>query len=277
MSSARSSEYEGEPGASLPRWAAIVLIIIAVAVVYVAYTQSDTRADLREQWKKTQDQLARLEARTATLEDQYANLKGQFEVTSQRLGLTQKELEHARTLAAQIKQDQQKAVAALDTRLDTLRAKQEAAVGVLTGEVTTVKGDVETTKRSLADTQMKLERAIGDLGVQSGLIAKNSTELGELRRLGERNYMEFDLARSKEFTRYGAVSLRLNKTDPKRQKYTLTLLANDKLTEKKDKTLLEPVQFYLAGTRHMLEVVVYDISRDRISGYLSAPKELASR
>ena len=277
MSSARSSEYEGEPGASLPRWAAIVLIIIVVVVVYVAYTQSDTRADLREQWKKTQDQLARLEARTATLEAQYANLRGQVDVTSQRLGLTQKELEQARAVASQIKQEQQKAVAAIDTRLDTLRAKQEAEVGVLTGEVTTVKGDVEATKRSLADTQTKLERAIGDLGVQSGLIAKNSTELGELRRRGDRNYIEFELPKSKEFTRYGGVSLRLNKTDPKRQKYTLTLLANDKLTEKKDKTLLEPVQFYLAGTRHMLEIVVYDISRDRISGYLSAPKELAAR
>jgi len=125
------------------------------------------------------------------------------------------------------------------------------------------------------NVQAKLERTIGDLGVQSGLIAKNSSEVDELKRRGERNYYEFDVKRSKQYVRVGTISVRLNKTDAKRQKYTVTLLANDKAIEKKDKTLLEPVQFYLQGTRHLLELVVYDVQKDRIVGYLSTPKELA--
>jgi hypothetical protein len=202
-------------------------------------------------------------------------MKGQFDVTSERVGLTQKELDRARALSRQIKEEQAKAVAALDTELDTLRAEQQSQFGALTGEVSTVKGDVEVTKGSLAETQAKLERAIGDLGVQSGLIAKNSSELDELKRRGERNYFEFDVKKSKEYVRVGTISIRLNKTDAKRQKYTVTLLANDKAIEKKDKTLLEPVQFYLQGTRHLLELVVYDVQKDRVVGYLSTPKELA--
>ena len=71
--------------------------------------------------------------------------------------------------------------------------------------------------------------------------------------------------------------MRLNKSDSKRQKFTMTLLANDKVIEKKDKTLLEPVQFYLAGTRNLLEIVVYTVEKDRVVGYLSVPKEIAAR
>ena len=55
----------------------------------------------------------------------------------------------------------------------------------------------------------------------------------------------------------------------------MTLLLNDKRIEKKDKTLLEPVQFYLQGTRHLLEIVIFEVDRNRIVGYLSVPKEVA--
>jgi hypothetical protein len=122
---------------------------------------------------------------------------------------------------------------------------------------------------------MQLQRTIGDLGVQSGLIAKNRDELGELKRRGERDYFDFDVKKSKQFSRAGPVSVLLNKTDPKRQKYTVTLLANDKRIEKKDKTLLEPVQFYLQGTRHLVEMVVFQVEKDRVVGYVSVPKEVA--
>lgn len=270
-------EREESPSATLPRWIVVVLVVIVLVLVYVAYAQWSSRASLSAQLEQTNEQLARLEARATTLEGDYADLRGQLAVTSEKLGLTRQEIDRARTLATQIKKEQQAAVAQLGTQLDTLRSTQETRFGSLAGEVTTVRGDVESTRRSLAETQMKLERTIGDLGVQSGLIAKNRDELEELKRRGERDYFEFDLRKSKEYTRVGTVSVRLNKTDTKRQKYTVTLLANDKRIEKKDKTLLEPVQFYLQGTRHLLEIVVYDIQKDRIVGYLSAPKELASR
>ncbi len=268
---------EDLPTATTPRWVVVLLVVIVVAVVYVAYAQRSSRGQLSAQLEQVRNQLTRLEARAATLEDDYADLRAQLDVSSEKLGLTRQEIARARDLAAQIKKEQQAAVAQLDTQLETLRSTQETRFGSLTGEVSTVRGDMETTRRALADTQMKLERTIGDLGVQSGLIAKNREELEELKRRGERDYFEFDIRKSKEYTRVGSISVRLNKTDTKRQKYTLTLLANDKRIEKKDKTLLEPVQFYLQGTRHLLEIVVYDIQKDRAVGYLSAPKELASR
>jgi len=186
MSTTPTTEFESEPTASLPRWVVILLTVVALLVIYVAYAQWSGRSSLAK-LDQVSNQVAKLEARTATLEDNYANMKGQFDVTSERVGLTQKELDRARALSRQIKEEQAKAVAALDTELDTLRAEQQSQFGSLTGEVTTVKGDVDATRSALAETQAKLERTIGDLGVQSGLIAKNSSEVDELKRRGERN------------------------------------------------------------------------------------------
>lgn len=256
-----------------PVWLVALLVVLVLALVYVAYAQRTTGTALTAALQDANNKLSRLEARAATLEDSYANLKAEFDVTSQRLGLTREELSRARTAAKQIKEEQQRAAEQLGSQL----AEQQTALGSLTGEVSEVKGDVAATREELQKTQSTLERTIGDLGVQSGLVARNHDELQELKRRGERDYFEFNIKKSKQYTRVGSISVRLNKTDRKRQKYTMTLLANDKMIEKKDKTLLEPVQFYLQGTRHLLEIVVYEVDREGVTGYLSVPKEVAMR
>jgi chromosome segregation ATPase len=261
------------PAAGTPRWMAALLVVLALLLGFVAYAQWSTGKQLAAQLEQANQKLAQLDARAGTLENNYADLKGQLDVTGEKLGLTQSELARARAMAAQLKEEQKRTAAELSTELK----EQEAQLGTLSGEVGTVKTDVATTKQELQQTQSKLERTIGDLGLQSGLIARNYDELQELKRRGERDYFEFDLKKSKQYTRIGLVSVRLNKTDTKRQKFTVTLLANDKVIEKKDKTLLEPVQFYMAGTRHLLELVVYEVNKDRVVGYLSVPKEVAAR
>ncbi|MBI4466589.1 MAG: hypothetical protein HY656_04070 [Acidobacteria bacterium] len=258
-------------GSRSPRWLVAVLAVLAVLVGWIAYAQYSARAELTAQLRQANDKLARLESRAAALEDNYANLKANSDVTSEKLGLTQQELARARSLAQQIREEQKLAVEQLGTHI----VEEQTQLGSLTGEVGEVKGDVAQTKQALAETQMTLQRTIGDLGVQSGLIATNGEELEALKRRGERDYFEFDLKKSKQFTRVGTISLQLSKTDTKRQKYTVTVLANDRRIEKKDKTLLEPVQFYLQGTRHMMEIVVYEVDKNRVVGYMSAPKGAA--
>ena len=260
-------------GGGTPRWLVAALVVLLLLLGYVAYAQWSTGKQLAAQLQRTNEKLTKIEARAETLESNYADLKGQLEVTSEKLGLTQTELARARSLAQQTREEQKKTAVELGGQLQ----QQQQALGSLTGEVGTVKTDVATTKQELQQTQSKLERTIGDLGVQSGLIARSWDEVQELKKRGERDYFEFDLKKSKDYTRVGQVSVRLNKTDTKRQKFTMTLLANDKVIEKKDKTLLEPVQFYLAGTRNLLEIVVYQVDKDRVVGYLSTPKEVAAR
>jgi chromosome segregation ATPase len=147
----------------------------------------------------------------------------------------------------------------------------------VSGEVGTVKTEVASTKSELEKTISDLKSVRGDLGVQSGLIATNSKELDALKRLGTRNYVEFKLGKTKQPQRVGDVSIQLKKADAKRNKYTIDLLADDKKTEKKDRGVNEPVQFYTSKARQPYELVVNQVNKDEIVGYLSTPKEMIAR
>ncbi len=255
-----------------PAWLIAILVVLGLLLGYVAYAQHSARVELTQQLAEANQNLNTLADRATAMEENYGDLKAEFDVTREKLGVTEQELSRARSAAKQIREEQQRTASQLGTQIE----QQQAQLGSLSGEVGAVKGDVAATREQLEQTQLTLQRTVGDLGLQSGLIARNHEELAELKRRGERDYFEFDIRKSKQYTRVGMVSVRLNKTDTKRQRFTVTLLDSDKQIEKKDKTLLEPVQFYLQGTRHLLEMVVYEVNKDRVVGYLSVPKEVAA-
>jgi hypothetical protein len=139
--------------------------------------------------------------------------------------------------------------------------------------VGTVKSDVASTKSGLERVTADLHRTTGDMGVMSGLIATNSKELAALREIGERDYLEFRIAKAKDLTRVGDVSVRLKKADAKRNRFSMELVADDKRVEKKDRNVNEPVQFYvLSKARQPYELVVNEVRKDEIVGYLAVPK-----
>jgi chromosome segregation ATPase len=147
----------------------------------------------------------------------------------------------------------------------------EALNGIKT-DVGGVKTDVDTTKTELSQTRAELKSMTGDMGVMSGLIATNGSELAMLRKLGEKDYYEFTLPKNGGAQKVGDIQLALKKADAKRSKFTLDVMADDKRVEKKDKNLNEPVQFYTASARTPYEVVVNEIRKDQVIGYLAVPK-----
>ncbi|MFM2125034.1 MAG: hypothetical protein RL328_1485 [Acidobacteriota bacterium] len=147
----------------------------------------------------------------------------------------------------------------------------ESSVGEVKQTVGTVQQEVATTKSTLDQTLADLKSVRGDLGVQSGLIATNSRELSALRELGERNYYEFTVTK-KAPVRVASMTLELKKADTKRNKYNLNVVADDKRVEKKDKTINEPVQLYVGGARQPYEIVVNEVKKDTITGYIAVPK-----
>jgi chromosome segregation ATPase len=190
---------------------------------------------------------------------------------------------HADELAAKLEQAQQQqaqrvtAVANDVTQVKDQASQTQTKVGEVSGEVGTLKTQQTSTQQQLEKTVAELRSTIGDLGVQSGLIATNGKELSTLKALGERNYTDVKLAKVKTPTKFGDVQLRLIAADPKKNKYTIELTADDKKVEKKDKGLNEPVQFYLDRATQPYELVVNQISKDMIVGYVSAPKVQKAR
>lgn len=151
-------------------------------------------------------------------------------------------------------------------------AQVDETLNGIKGDVGSVKTEVSTTRTELSETIADLKRVNGDMGLMSGLIATNSTELAALRKLGERDYYEFTLPKKGGAQKVGDIQLALKKADVKRNKFTLDVMADDKRVEKKDKTINEPVQFFTSGARTPYEVVVNEIRKDQVIGYLSVPK-----
>src|SRR5262249_29869477 len=101
----------------------------------------------------------------------------------------------------------------------------------------------------------------------------NSTELAELRKKGERDFVEFDIRKAKDFQRVGDVLVQLRNTDVKRQKFDVVINADDSAITKKERTANEPITFLVGRDRARYELVVNYVDKDRIRGYLSTPKD----
>lgn len=194
---------------------------------------------------------------------------------------------HAETL-----RNLEKISARLDASESTLRTNQaqlaseisgvrqvnsttQAGVATVSSEVNAVKADVSATKQRLDQAVADLRKTSGDLGQLSGLIATNSEQIALLKQLGDRNYLEFTVFKSKEGTTLGAFSVIVKKTDVKAQRYSLDLVINDKKIEKKDRNINEPLQFYMGPT--LYELVVNRVSVDQLVGYVSSPKIVTAR
>ena len=256
-----------------PRWVGLAIAalggvsLVGLGLGWSALNQSksveqSTQASLKQQ----NDALAQ---RLGKTEDQNQQLQSDLKVVTDKLNVTQEDLVKAR-------KQTKASVAAYDKKLSGLESNvnTQLASKASTDDVTKLNGDVTGVKNDLDETKSKLNRATGDMGVMSGLIARNHDDVEELKRKGDRNYYEFTIQKSKTPQRVGPVQMSLNKADQKRSKYTMTVLADDKSIEKKDKTAGEPVQFYVKGTQHYApyEIVVFDVGKNQITGYLSTPK-----
>ena len=234
--------------------------LAVVALGLAAYLFVGLRS-ARRQIAQLTELASNADQKTKELDTSLAAVRGQTVTIAERTGITESELVKTSAAAQQLREAQR-------------RGQQN--VKTLGGVVDKVKDDVAAQKAAIEETNAKLQHAMGDLGEQSGLIARNAEELDALKRAGLREYYEFDLGKAKSPAPVGPVAVRLNNADAKRHKFTMLLVVDDIQIEKKDKTLLEPVQFYRKGSRQLHEIVVYDVKKDRITGYLSTPKAAAA-
>jgi DNA repair exonuclease SbcCD ATPase subunit len=226
-----------------------------------------------------EQKIAAADTRNEQLSDQLeatkARLSATAETLSQNVGATQKQID-ARANAIMATQ---KAQDAATQKLAAEQQTTEKQIGAVTTDVASVKTDVggvktdvATTRSDLETTKSQLQRVVGDAGVMSGLIATNHDELEQLKHKGDRTYLEFALQKGGKPTLLSTITLQLKKVDDKHGRYTLNVSSDDRNIEKKDKNLDEPVQFYTGKNPVLYELVVNDIEKNKVSGYLSIPK-----
>ncbi len=283
--------YPPQPSGSGVKTAIVAgaLVALVAANIYL-YTQvTGLRADLAKFQETTQTDITGLrDTSSVTLESNRRHLETlKTELAEARrqanMAAGQAKVEavaKAEQLAKRLADQQAAQQQLVNSQLSEVKQSASTAnakIADVSGDVSTVKTQVASTKSELDKTIADLKKVTGDLGVQSGYIATNGKELAALKRLGERNYFEFNLGKSKQPQRVGDITLLLKKTDPKHNKYTVEVMADDKLTEKRDKNVNEPVQFYVSKYKQPYEIVVNSVKKNQIVGYLATPKEQVSR
>lgn len=272
------------PSPAGPNWKTPVLIgalgLLAAANIYLFVQLNHFRADSATQVGKL----------NATLEQMKLDSSEAVQQSTRRVEALQGELAQSRRAAqmavGQAKVDAQRRVQSLQDKVAQEQAAQQQAITAVkqtadtattqiasvSTDVGTVKTDVQNTKSQLDQTISTLKRATGELDSHSSLIATNGKELQALKELGERNYAEFTIVKSKKPTRVADVLVELRKVDTKRNRFTIAITADDKTVEKKDRTLNEPIQFYTLKARQPDEIVINQVKKDTIVGYLATPK-----
>lgn len=269
------------------------LIALVAANIYLYLQLDHVRTDLAKTRETVMTELTNLRDASSvttasqmrhleTLKEELENTRNQARTLSSQAKAEASA--HAEQLAHQIEVEQAKVQQQISSEITGVKKEGEQNAANLNAKLTDVstdvggvKTDVTATKAELQKTIAQLKSVQGDLGVTSGLVATNGAELQALKRLGERNYFEFKLGRTKDRQRVGDVTLLLKKTDPKKNKYTIEVMADDKLTEKRDKNINEPVQFYTSKAKQPYELVVNQVQKDQIVGYLATPKEQTAR
>ena len=258
-----------------PRWIAVLFGVLIVGLAAMGFFGYTSQARLSQELSKAEDQNKALAVQLAQANSSLADLKGHLEVTEEKMHLTQSELAQARSRAESIRKEQAAAAQKFNTELTQVQKNNEEKIGAVATDLGGAKKDIESTRNDLEATKGKLDRAQGDMGVMSGLIARSHDDLEDLKRRGDRNYYEFTIPKTKTPQRVGPVQVSLNKVDQKKSRYTMTVLVDDRSIEKRDKTAGEPVQFYVKGGRGSApyEMVVFDVGKNQITGYLSTPKD----
>ncbi|MGB6482128.1 MAG: hypothetical protein WBE86_01435 [Candidatus Acidiferrales bacterium] len=268
---------EAPPDAATPRWVGIVVVLIAV-VSLVALgigwsaerTSKNNETALASQVQTAKQAQTVLEQRLQQSEETNAQVQGELNVITDRLKLTQGELARARSQAKAIKADDEKEFAAVqqtESQMNTQLATKASA-----DDLNKVSGDVNGVKTDLDSTKQNLQMARDQFG---NLIARNHDEIETLRRMGERNIYEFTVDKKGEKKRVGDLTVELRGTNPKKQQFTVYLLIDDKRFDKNNRSVDEPIYFYTHEYQVPLEMVINQVGKNKVSGYLSVPKSAA--
>jgi hypothetical protein len=262
------------------------IVLNIVLMLALGYGLVSTRTAVNDRFSSLESaaQQARLET-----DNKITNLASDFDQINKRVGVTTDDLERARQSAQLMKRQQEEAAKELSKQLatkadsasmETVRQEASAKLAEVqqdsNSKIGTVSGEVSGIKQDLVATREDFGRQLVDVKtVLSEGIARNSTELDQLRKKGERDYFEFDMRKNSKqsFQRIADIQLSLLKTDPKSHKYSLAIQVDDNRLEKKDRTTNEPVQFLVGKDNLRYEIVVNSVDKDRIRGYVSAPKD----
>ena len=272
---AEPGKHEFEAVSAATRTVNVRLIAMALAIAYAvgsgyyAYDLSTRLSKAEDQQKSVLESVdLRNQALISQLESTESNLKRSSNELQARIAKTQQQIvNRSAALRKQVSETEKQL-----RQSEQLLASMSSDLGGMKTDLSGAKNDISMTRSDLEATKKRLDTTIGDLGLQSGLIARTRDDLEVLKHKGDRNYYEFTLAKGKHPVPVGTISLQLKKVNARKGNFTMDVIADDHIIEKKDRNVAEPLQFYTGRDRMLYEVVVFTANKKSVSGYLATPK-----
>jgi chromosome segregation ATPase len=269
------NEHEQVYETRSPAWISLGIILVAfvaLAGLGLAWSASNSAKDIRtastndiQAMKQTYDKnFDSVQARLDQTEKTNTDLQSDLSLVTKHLQMTQGALKKAREEAQQAREAASQELADMDSQV-----KDQLATKASTDDVKSVSGEVGVVRTDLESTKNDLNMARSEMGT---LIAKNHDDIETLRRLGERDYIEFTIAEKNKPQKVGDVSVELRSADPKKNQCNLAIIVDDKRTEKRNRSVDEPIFFYAHGAHQPMEVVINQVGKGKVTGYLSVPK-----
>ena len=249
-----------------------VVALVGLVLAHNASTQAQEIQQAMESKVKAvqQDfstQISQMQQHEAQADTANAGLQSDLTVVTKRLRLTQSDLKKARDEAESIRTEDQQKIAEVDGNVQTVQTA--LATKASTDDVKGVDGKVDGVRTDLTGTQNDLKMARSELGT---LIARNHEDVEQLRRLGERDYIEFTIDAKNKPEKVGSFMVELRGTNVNKKRYNVSLIVDDARIEKKNLPINEPIFFHQGTDRRPLEMVVNTVGKDKVTGYISIPK-----
>jgi len=262
----------------------ISALLLAVGLTFFLFSQYE-KYKARERGLNLQ--LAQLMKQVRLLEERLDKdgrriglLVTDLETVQKRVGVTRDEVRRSRAVAEEVRQQQQQDVQLLTRQLvrkadfqqvKDLGATADTKFQEVDKQITGVQREVQASRQEFEKTWQELSAMGLRVTEQGKLIATSSEALEELRRRrGERDYLEFD-ARKKKKLRVAEIIIELRKADYKQHRADLRLFYDDRRVDRKKVYTNTPLLFYVGPDRIQYELVINEVNKDQITGYVSAP------
>jgi uncharacterized membrane-anchored protein YhcB (DUF1043 family) len=135
-----------------------------------------------------------------------------------------------------------------------------------------LQSDLTVVTKRLRLTQSDLKKARDEAEAIRTEDQQKIADVEQLRRLGERDYIEFTIDAKNKPQKVGSFVVELRGTNPTKKRYNVALVVDDSRIEKKNLPVNEPIFFHQGSDRRPLELVVNTVAKDKVTGYISVPK-----
>jgi hypothetical protein len=275
----QAMDHQHQPaGAGTARWVAILLGLVSLVAGIALWTSTKTAKENQAQGRLQKEEslktgkdhellnsvlsrFAEMQKENADLRTTIAALNDEVEVSQANIQTTRNQVLKARSRDGETLKHLAVLNAAINEQLAAKASSED--VKTVSTEIATIRSEIKTTNDDFQMTRSET----------GALIARNHDEIEALRRIGDRDYFEFRIAGKNRSEKMGDVIITLRGTDPHKNEFNLQLFADDKRTEKRNRTINEPIFFYRHGERRPAEIVINQVSKNEVVGYLSTPKE----